>query len=72
MTALTLFTPSYLFAKTQWQFEQLFDEVQFLAALVQETQQLTHIEARGVLPDQRPCLDNTPDGRASGECEEVK
>lgn len=51
MNVLTLFNASYLFAETQWQFEQLLDEVQFLAALIQETQQLAHVEARGVLPD---------------------
>lgn len=59
--AMTLFTVSYLFAETQRQFEQLLDEVQFLAALIQETQQLAHIEASGVLPDQRPSLYNTPE-----------
>lgn len=51
MNVLTLFNASYLFAEPQWQFEQLLDEVQFLAALIQETQQLAHVEAGGVLPD---------------------
>lgn len=51
MNVLTLFNASYLFAEPQWQFEQLLDEVQFLAALIQETQQFAHVEAGGVLPD---------------------
>lgn len=49
--ALKKLLETFLFAEPQWQFEQLLDEVQFLAALIQETQQLAHVEARGVLPD---------------------
>lgn len=42
---------SDLFAEAQGQFEQLLDEAQFLAALKQETQQLSHVEATRVLPE---------------------
>lgn len=41
---------SHLFAEAQGQFEQLLYEAQLLAALVQETQQLTHVETIRVLP----------------------
>lgn len=40
---------SHLFAEAQGQFEQLLYEAQLLAALIQETQQLTHVEAIRVL-----------------------
>lgn len=42
--------PSHLLSDAQRKFEQLGDEAQLLAALIQEGQQLFHVEAIRVLP----------------------
>lgn len=59
-----MLSPSlYLFIEAQGQLEQLLDEAQLLAAFIQETEQLSHVEAIRVLPEEVPCFYETPGGQ---------
>lgn len=61
-----MLSPSlYLFIEAQGQLEQLLDEAQLLAAFIQETEQLSHVEAIRVLPEEVPCFYETSGGRAN-------